>query len=91
MSVDTFDLAIIGAGRYIHSCSMLNDSPILGIHGLAVLKTYLDVHPEASVIMLDKDVSIGGVWAKDRLYPGLRTNNHFRTYVYMSQYHHYQN
>lgn len=47
-----------------------------------MLKTYRDVHPEASVIVLEKGKSIGGVWAKDRLYPGLRTNNHFRTYVH---------
>ncbi|KAH7413909.1 hypothetical protein DE146DRAFT_601510 [Phaeosphaeria sp. MPI-PUGE-AT-0046c] len=64
MSDETFDLTIIGAG----------------IHGLVTLRTYLDVHPNASVVVLDKSSSIGGVWAKDRLYPGLRTNNHFRTH-----------
>jgi cation diffusion facilitator CzcD-associated flavoprotein CzcO len=46
-----------------------------------MLKTYRDVHPNASIVMLDKGTSIGGVWAKDRLYPGLRTNNHFQTFV----------
>ena len=62
--IETFDLVVIGAG----------------IHGLATTKTYRNVHPEASILVLDKSSFIGGVWAKDRLYPGLRTNNHFRTF-----------
>ena len=54
---------------------------IVGIHGLVMLKTYRDVHPEASIVVLEKERSLGGVWAMDRVYPGLHTNNHFRTYV----------
>jgi cation diffusion facilitator CzcD-associated flavoprotein CzcO len=50
-----------------------------GIHGLAALKTYRDVHPHASVLVLEKGTEVGGVWATERLYPGLKTNNHFRT------------
>jgi cation diffusion facilitator CzcD-associated flavoprotein CzcO len=46
-----------------------------------MLKTYRDCHPNASIIVLEKGTSLGGVWAKDRLYPGLHTNNHFQTYV----------
>lgn len=46
-----------------------------------MVKTYRDVNPKASILVLDKEASLGGVWAKDRLYPGLKTNNHFRTYV----------
>lgn len=53
-----------------------------GIHGITVLKTYRDVNPHASILVLDKGASMGGVWATDRLYPGLRTNNHFRTFEY---------
>lgn len=44
-----------------------------------MLKTFCEVHPDASVVVFDKAASIGGVWAEDRLYPGLRTNNHFQT------------
>lgn len=62
--IEKFDLVVVGAG----------------IHGLVIAKTYCDVHPEASILVLDKSRSIGGVWAKDRLYPGLHTNNHFRTF-----------
>ncbi|KAH7067873.1 hypothetical protein FB567DRAFT_252532 [Paraphoma chrysanthemicola] len=64
--VEAVDLVIVGAG----------------IHGLTMLKTYRDVHPNASIIVLDKGTSLGGVWAEDRLYPGLRTNNHFRTFEF---------
>lgn len=66
MPLEVFDLAIIGAG----------------IHGLSMLKAYRDVHPNASIVVLDKGNSIGGVWAKDRLYPGLHTNNHFNTFEF---------
>ncbi|KAF2125387.1 FAD/NAD(P)-binding domain-containing protein [Dothidotthia symphoricarpi CBS 119687] len=64
--MESFDLVIVGAG----------------IHGLNMLKTYRDVHPSASILVLDKGSSIGGVWAKDRLYPGLHTNNHFQTFEF---------
>ncbi|KZF19512.1 FAD/NAD(P)-binding domain-containing protein [Xylona heveae TC161] len=56
---DHVELAIIGAGW----------------NGLAMAKTYLECHPNAKLIVLDKGTSIGGVWAKDRLYPHLKSNN----------------
>jgi cation diffusion facilitator CzcD-associated flavoprotein CzcO len=62
--MESFDLVIVGAG----------------IHGLTMLKTYRDVHPHGSIMVLDKASSIGSVWAKDMLYPRLHTNNHFRTF-----------
>jgi hypothetical protein len=46
-----------------------------------MLQTYRDVHPNASIVVFDKGTSTGGVWAKDRLYPNLHTNNHFQTFV----------
>ncbi|XPS80674.1 hypothetical protein M3J07_012647 [Ascochyta lentis] len=61
--MESFDLVIVGAG----------------IHGLIALKTYRDIHPDASILAIDKGRSLGGVWAEDRLYPGLHTNNHFQT------------
>ncbi|KAF1994131.1 FAD/NAD(P)-binding domain-containing protein [Amniculicola lignicola CBS 123094] len=68
INMEEFDLVIIGAG----------------IHGMITLKTYREVHPDASILVLDKGTSLGGVWAKDRLYPGLRTNNHFETFEVFS-------
>ncbi|KAA8907994.1 hypothetical protein FN846DRAFT_946278 [Sphaerosporella brunnea] len=59
-----FDLVIIGAGW----------------HGLVSAKTYLEVNPGARVLILEKSPTIGGVWARHRLYPGLKTNNMLGTY-----------
>jgi cation diffusion facilitator CzcD-associated flavoprotein CzcO len=53
------DLAIIGAGWF----------------GLVMAKTYLQIHPAGRIIVFDDAKSIGGTWAKERLYPDLRTNN----------------
>ncbi|APA11189.1 hypothetical protein SS1G_11396 [Sclerotinia sclerotiorum 1980 UF-70] len=57
--IDKVDLVVVGAGWF----------------GLAGAKTYLQVHPNASIIVLADNATIGGVWANDRLYPGLKTNN----------------
>ncbi|KAK8233460.1 hypothetical protein HDK90DRAFT_267984 [Phyllosticta capitalensis] len=46
-----------------------------GFHGLAMARTYLSVNPDASLIILEAGTSIGGVWARDRLYPHLKTNS----------------
>ncbi|KAF2192068.1 FAD/NAD(P)-binding domain-containing protein [Zopfia rhizophila CBS 207.26] len=64
--MESFDLVIVGGG----------------IHGIAILKTYREVNPNASILVLDKGTSLGGVWAQDRLYPGLKTNNHFGTFEF---------
>ena len=42
-----------------------------GWHGLAAAKTYLELHPNVSLTIVDEDSSIGGVWSSSRLYPGL--------------------
>jgi cation diffusion facilitator CzcD-associated flavoprotein CzcO len=49
---------------------------------LAAAKTFLDVNPEASLIILDSAASVGGVWAQERLFPGLKSNNMLGTYEY---------
>lgn len=66
MAAETYDLVVVGAG----------------LHGLAAAKTYLEVNPVASIAVLEKAASIGGVWSKERLYPGLKTNNQLGTYEY---------
>jgi len=47
----------------------------LGWFGLAAAKTQLEVHPDVKMVILTDNATIGGTWAKDRLYPGLKTNN----------------
>ncbi|PKS05170.1 hypothetical protein jhhlp_008538 [Lomentospora prolificans] len=60
------DLVIIGAGW----------------NGLAMAKTYLEAHGEAHILILDYAESIGGTWADERLYPGLKTNNIVGSYEF---------
>jgi cation diffusion facilitator CzcD-associated flavoprotein CzcO len=42
----------------------------------------LQVNPLASIIIYESASSIGGVWAEERLYPGLKTNNLLGTYEF---------
>ncbi|EFY94889.1 flavin-binding monooxygenase [Metarhizium robertsii] len=65
-NMDSKDCVIIGAG----------------FHGLAAAKQYRCSQPEHSVAVFDSQASIGGTWAEERLYPGLKTNNMFGTYEY---------
>ncbi|KAJ0418640.1 hypothetical protein BJY00DRAFT_314791 [Aspergillus carlsbadensis] len=51
-----------------------------GLHGLIMAKTYLEVHPSATLIVVDESKSVGGTWARERLYPGLKTNNVLGSY-----------
>ncbi|KAH7319612.1 cofactor FMO1 FAD enzyme, partial [Stachybotrys elegans] len=55
MSVETFDVVVVGAGW----------------SGLIAAKTYLDFEPEAKLLIIDNHATIGGTWAKERLYPSL--------------------
>jgi hypothetical protein len=43
-------------------------------------KTYLELHPSATLLIVDESQSVGGTWARERLYPGLKTNNVFGSY-----------
>ena len=45
-------------------------------------KTYHEAYPNAAIRIFDSASSIGGVWAKERLYPGLKTNNKIGSYEF---------
>ncbi|KAM0812168.1 hypothetical protein AB5N19_14485 [Seiridium cardinale] len=45
-------------------------------------KTFLEVQPNCSMLIIDSAASVGGTWAKERLYPGLKTNNILGTYEF---------
>lgn len=61
-----------------------NDVIIIGagIAGLSLAKTYIQIEPQVNLLILDDKKTIGGVWAKEKLYPGLRTNNQLGTYEF---------
>ncbi|THX82443.1 dimethylaniline monooxygenase (N-oxide forming) [Aureobasidium pullulans] len=63
---DTYDLVVIGAGWY----------------GLAVAATYLQVNPDATILVLEAQSTVGGVWSEERQYPDLKSNNMLGTYEY---------
>ncbi|KAJ6256440.1 hypothetical protein Dda_8941 [Drechslerella dactyloides] len=52
---ERFDLVIVGAG----------------INGLYAARAYLEVQPSIKLVIVDSLSSVGGVWARDRIYPGL--------------------
>lgn len=60
------DLVVVGAGWF----------------GLSTAKSYIELHPGESVVVLDSASSIGGSWSADRLYPGLKSNNLWGSYEY---------
>ncbi|KAJ5612089.1 hypothetical protein N7510_005283 [Penicillium lagena] len=64
--MESVDLVVIGAGW----------------SGLVAVKTYREVNPSSNVLLLEAASSIGGVWAKDRLYKGLKSNNMLGTYEF---------
>ncbi|KAL2151338.1 hypothetical protein VTH82DRAFT_6436 [Thermothelomyces myriococcoides] len=64
--METFDCVVVGAGWY----------------GLGAAKQYRFTNPESSLVVFDAQSTLGGTWAAERLYPGLRSNNLVGTYEY---------
>ncbi|KAM7211547.1 hypothetical protein V8F06_013070 [Rhypophila decipiens] len=48
-----------------------------GPSGLCMAKTYLQYDQTKDVVLVDAHATVGGVWAKEKLYPTLKTNNLF--------------
>lgn len=55
---------------------------ISGWNGLISAKTYLDFEPNANLILLDDQASIGGVWNKEKIYPSLYAQIKFGLFEY---------
>ncbi|EAU37658.1 predicted protein [Aspergillus terreus NIH2624] len=53
-----------------------------GIGGLAAAKTYLELSPGTSLLLIEKRPTLGGVWAEENCYEGLKTNNLGGTYEF---------
>jgi len=43
---------------------------------------YLQIEPQADLIIIDSDSTLGGTWSKDRLYPNLVAEAHFGLFEY---------
>ncbi|RPD61401.1 FAD/NAD(P)-binding domain-containing protein [Lentinus tigrinus ALCF2SS1-6] len=64
--METFDCVVVGAGWF----------------GLAAAKTYIQLHPDENVLVLESEETLGGVWSQGRLYPGLHSNNMLGNYEF---------
>lgn len=53
-----------------------------GWFGLAAAKAASQLTPDATLAVLEGAESCGGTWSKNRLYPGLKSNNMVGTYEY---------
>ena len=72
------DLVVVGAGMSSSVSNHLREwllMRVTGINGLIMVKTYLDVNPSANIVVFESASSVGGTWAQERMYPGLKTNN----------------
>jgi cation diffusion facilitator CzcD-associated flavoprotein CzcO len=54
-----YDIIIVGAG----------------VQGLSAANTFLAIDASLTILILDSKATLGGVWAKEQLYPGLRANS----------------
>ncbi|KAI0903018.1 hypothetical protein F4823DRAFT_620203 [Ustulina deusta] len=64
--MEDFDCVVIGAGWY----------------GLAAARQFHATQPNRSLAVYDSQSSLGGTWADERLYSGLKTNNLLGTFEY---------
>lgn len=53
-----------------------------GWAGIAAAKTFHQLNPAKILVVLDSNASLGGTWASERIYPGLKTNNQLGTYEF---------
>ncbi|UNI18397.1 hypothetical protein JDV02_004668 [Purpureocillium takamizusanense] len=63
---ESYDAVVVGAGWF----------------GLAAAKAFRQLHPDARFAILESAESCGGTWSKNRLYPGLKSNNMVGTYEF---------
>ncbi|KAI1214739.1 FAD/NAD(P)-binding domain-containing protein [Annulohypoxylon truncatum] len=64
--MEEFDYVVVGAG----------------FHGLAAAKQFHCLNPNRTIAVFDGQSTLGGKWAVNRLFPGLKSNNLLGTYEY---------
>ncbi|OTA67277.1 FAD/NAD(P)-binding domain-containing protein [Hypoxylon sp. EC38] len=64
--MEKFDYVVVGAG----------------FHGLAAAKQLHCLNPDSTLVVFEGQSTLGGKWAENRLFPGLKSNNLLGTYEY---------
>ncbi|KAH8800278.1 hypothetical protein F5884DRAFT_891151 [Xylogone sp. PMI_703] len=63
---ESYDLVVVGSGWF----------------GLGAARAYIETHPKEKIAVLESNDSVGGTWSRDRLYPGLKSNNMLGSYEF---------
>ncbi|KAK0635860.1 cofactor FMO1 FAD enzyme [Bombardia bombarda] len=66
MQLERVDVVVVGAGW----------------NGLIAAKTYLDFAPDANLVIIDDQATIGGVWSAEKIYPSLYAQIKFGQFEY---------
>ena len=53
---------------------------LIGWYGLSAAKSYIELHPDEKILVIEAESTCGGTWSRDRLYPGLKSNNLWGSY-----------
>ena len=65
-----YDVVIIGTGESAHDAlcrSHESNRPhVVGLYGIQAARYYLEVHPNAKLVLLEADDVIGGTWSSSR-------------------------
>jgi cation diffusion facilitator CzcD-associated flavoprotein CzcO len=62
-----YDVVVVGAGTHIFALYHTSKLTHEGISGIAFSRFYLDVHPQARVVILEREDGPGGVWSRGKL------------------------
>ena len=81
--VQSFDLVVVGTGKQAKTTVLRRSRLIvIGWFGLAAARSYISLHPEEDVVVLEAADTCGGTWGEKRIYPGLKSNNLIGRYEY---------
>lgn len=61
---------------------LIRTGSLAGWFGLAAAKTYIELHADEKILIVESASTVGGTWSQDRLYPGLKSNNMYGSYEF---------
>ncbi|KAM7220167.1 hypothetical protein V8F06_004495 [Rhypophila decipiens] len=65
-ATEHYDVIVVGAGWY----------------GLVAARTFTELAPDAKVLIVDDGKTVGGVWSRERIYPGLHAQISYPLFEY---------